>query len=199
MKQFFKRKSDDGTITMEACIVMPVFIFVIVFVYGIMMMFSGQQMITHALIQSAESLSMDSYSDSMLNKEDNLVYRLYKKVITVNGDIKNVLQSETNFSSKKSWTNPEKVKDQSERNKYIKRRFVGFLTNEDDISEGEKQAKELLKKYGVENGLDGIDFSECKLDDKELTVKIKYKQNFLFDFQGLASFDREMEIKVHMW
>lgn len=56
-----KRKSEDGTISLEACIVVPIFIFLILFIYGFIVMFMGQQMISHSMLQSAESLSLDSY------------------------------------------------------------------------------------------------------------------------------------------
>lgn len=38
-----KRKSEDGTISLEACIVVPIFIFLILFIYGFIVMFMGQQ------------------------------------------------------------------------------------------------------------------------------------------------------------
>lgn len=55
-----KRKSEDGTISLEACIVVPI-LFSYTFIYGFIVMFMGQQMISHSMLQSAESLSLDSY------------------------------------------------------------------------------------------------------------------------------------------
>lgn len=66
-----KRKSEDGTISLEACIVVPIFIFLILFIYGFIVMFMGQQMISHSMLQSAESLSIDSYGTEKIRDEDD--------------------------------------------------------------------------------------------------------------------------------
>lgn len=204
MKYSVRKKSEDGTISLEAAIMMPVFIFVIMFIYGIMLMFSGQQLINHALIQSSESLSIDSYADSKLVKDNqtNIVYELYSDLITYDTkkSFLDNLNSRSNFRADQSkWYNPEKKEQYEKRTDVIRRRFIGYLTNEEDVNKGKNEADAILKKYGVKDGIDGVDFSESVIKDGIMTIKAKFKQEFIFDFQGLASFDREIVIKVKMW
>lgn len=202
------KKSENGTISLEAAIMMPIFIFVIMFIYGIMLMFSGQQLINHAMIQSSESLSIDSYAEmAIYNSYGNrdLTYDVYKAFLTcdnkkdpLNNMGSNFIEDTSNFSTNKRWYK-NKTSDYDKRIDIIKRRFIGYLTNEKDIDKGKEEANAILKKYGVKDGIDGIDFSESEISDKVLTIKAKFKQEFIFNFQGLATFDREIVIKTRMW
>ena len=60
------KKNERGAVSLEACIVLPIFIFVLMFFYGLMVFFSGHQLLSHSLIQSAESLSLDPYATEQL-------------------------------------------------------------------------------------------------------------------------------------
>lgn len=205
MKYSIKEKDENGTISLEAAIMMPIFIIVIMLIYGIMLMFSGQQLINHALIQSSESLSIDSYAgeikyDSNSGNRD-LAYDVYKSFVISNGNLLDSLGSTlngndiSNFSTNKKWYNPETASEKKDMIPIVQRRFIGYLTNEKDINQGKEQAKNILEKYGIK---DGIDFS-VEIKDKTLIIKAKFKQDFIFDFHGLASFDREIVTNVRMW
>ena len=56
-----EKNASDGSIIIETSIVVPIFILVILFVYGLFSVTSAQNQITHALIQSSKSLSLDPY------------------------------------------------------------------------------------------------------------------------------------------
>ena len=79
------KKNERGSVTLEASLVLPIFIFIFLFCYGILMMFSGQQLISHALLQSAESLSLDSFAsekigDTGLESAKSAVNMLYESI-----------------------------------------------------------------------------------------------------------------------
>ncbi len=189
MKEIFrhyKMKSENGLISLEACIVLPIFIMLVLFVYGIMIMFCGQHLMAHTLIQSAESLSLDPYSTERLGEinlteASSLVNFLYSKIFT---------DEDKHFSSSEKWYGQT---DDNMRTA-VKDRFVGFL-----CGGSEDQADTMLDFFGVEDGLDGLDFTNTKIEGNELTVTIKYKQEFIFNFDGLASFDREQCFTVVLW
>ena len=61
------------------------------------------------------------------------------------------------------------------------------------------RADEKLKAMGVKNGLAGLDFSDTKIEGNTLTIIVKYKQEFIFNFQGLAAFDRQQKISITLW
>lgn len=187
----FIRRNEKGVVSLEACIVVPIFSLVVLFLYGFIIMFSGQQVMSHALIQCAESLSLDPYSTQKLNLSElegggDLVTSLYAKVFTEGNDF---------FSSTEKWyeNNDELMMET------VKKRFYGFLAGSGSEEEIHQNVNEMLDVLNIEGGINGLDFSETKIENGILMLKVKYKQGFLFDFQGLASFDRKMEIKVKLW
>lgn len=193
-------KSENGVISLEACISVPIFVLVLLFFYGLMVTFSGEQVIKHTLIQSAESLSLDPYAtekfeiksfgDIIESDEEagikDIILALYGS-ITGSGNNKY-------YSSGKKWYSDEK---DSLLLDTVKNRFLGYIAG--SASDVEGKADSILKEIGVQGGISGLDFSETTVDDGTLTVVITYKQEFVFNFQGLAAFDRKLSVSVDMW
>lgn len=181
-------KCEHGVVTLETGIVLPIFIMLLLFFYGIIIMFLGDQAITHALSQAAQSLSLDSYASSMVdyskieNAED-LAQALYS----------NLFDSDEYFSSNAKWH--EEGGDVLLET--VENRFLGYLSG--GRSAPKSYADDLLEYVGVVGGLDGFDFSETNVTDNVLTITVKYQQAFLFDFHGLANIDKEYVISVKMW
>lgn len=180
-----KRKDNDGgVVSLEAAILVPLFIFLMLFFYGIIIMFMGQHMISHAMIQSSQSLSFDPYATERLKKEeiDGLVDSLTSIYLEYGTD--------EHFSSTDKWYSD----NQDMLEEVAKKRFIGFLSGG-----GRDRADRLLNIFGIKGGIDTIDFSGCSVADGVLTFTIKYDQDFIFDFHGLASFERTMSIQAKLW
>mgnify|MGYP005787188067 CR=1 FL=1 len=187
------KKNEHGVVSLEACIVLPIFIFVLMFFYGLMVFFSGHQLLSHSLIQSAESLSLDPYATERLNISwdemeggKDLVQAMYADAFT---------SQDPYFSSNEKWY----AENSDLLIPTVRKRFLGYLVGSGTSSEVEKAADEKLKTIGVQNGLSGLDFSETKVEDGVLTITIKYRQEFVFNFQGLAAFDRQQTITITLW
>lgn len=192
-------KKERGVISLEASIVLPLFIFLLLFFYGFIVSFSGQQAICHSIVQSADSLSLDTYALERINsdnKGEELITNLYS---TVSGFIYNneLKLDNSYFASKEKW-----YADSSKTITEVKKRFTGFLVGDDGSDEDIKgRADRLLKYVGVQNGYDGLDFSETTIDEANntLNIVVKYKEEYVFNFQGLLAFDRRQEFKVKLW
>ncbi len=190
---FKKKNQERGVVSLEACIVLPIFIFVLMFFYGFIVFFSGHQILSHSLIQSAQSLSLDPYAterlstgwDDMENGKD-LVEAMYAEAFTSGDEY---------FSSNEKWydNNDALMKET------VRKRFLGYLVGTGTTSEIETMADQKLKTMGIKNGLSGLNFDDCKIEDGILTMTIKYKQEFIFNFQGLAAFDRQQTISITLW
>lgn len=184
-------KRDSGVVSLEACIVLPIFVFLILFFYGFMFLFAGEQLVSHALIQSAVSLSLDSYavdkfdelSDS--SEVDSFMRDLFNSALVEVAEA----DGETSHSSSEKW-----YADQSSVQSEVESRFISYLANGD-----RETANAKLDQFGVVNGIDGISFSECKVEDDVLTITIEYKQEYLMDAFGLLSYDRTKTITQKMW
>lgn len=220
MLLFFKKK-ECGTVSLEACIALPIFIFILMFFYGLIVAFAGQQMMCHSLIQSAESLALDPYSaekitlffntddvggailnmlptsgtgETMIQDSGDLFESIFGKIFASN--------SSKYFSSSVKWYDEDShiTNYPDDMIETVKNRFIGFIAggggNDGAIVD---RADSRLKELGVKDGLKGLDFSETKIEGDTLTITIKYKQEFIFNFQGVAAFDRKQSVCVNLW
>lgn len=185
MRKKEKLNSINGSVTLEACIVVPLFVLLIVFIYGFMFLFAGEQIVNHALIQSAESLSLDSYATEIIGDTSdpdlkNKIINMYNSSLSGNED----------YASEEKWyENSDNVKTE------VKNRFVAYLADGDI-----EYATSILETFGIKEGLKGINFTECKVtDENDLVISITYEQEFLFNFNGLASVTRTKNITQKMW
>lgn len=185
-----RNTGDKGVISLEACIVLPIFIFLMLFIYGIMIMFYGQHLMMHAMMQSAESLSLDPYATERLAaydaSADSICTILYNKVFT---------DEDKYFSSDQRWY----AENNDLMRTTVKNRFIGFLTGGESSGDTVSRANDMLDFLGIENGINGLDFSETTINGNILTIKMKYKQEFLFNLNGLAAFDREHVFNITLW
>lgn len=176
------KHNNKGSLTLEACIVVPVFIGLMLLVNGLFVMFMGQQIISHTLVQSAKSLSFDCYSTQRVTDDkNNQLAAMFTDIFTIGHG--------NNISTEKWYEDADKVKV------IAKERFLAYLKSSNS------DANELLELVGVENGMNGLDFSESTIDNGRgiLTIKLNYTQNYIYNAMGLASFKRSIYVKVKLF
>jgi hypothetical protein len=170
-------KNENGVVTMEACIVVPAFVLLMLLMNGLFLMFMGQQIIAHAAVQSTKSLALDPYAIQRVegNEQDQLA-DLFVDLFSV---------TSKNHTSTSKWYEGD-VADE------VEDRFMAYLA-------GSGKVDALLELVGVENGRNGLDFSGSTVEDGVLTVKIAYTQNFVYAASDLTSIDREITLKVKLF
>ena len=169
-----KQHKNAGVITLEAAIMMPMFILLMLFLYAFFIFFMGQQIMSHTAIQTAKSLSFDPYA--VERADGNSLYEMVH-------DISDLAFS-GHYSSSEKWYTSSRS---SKLPEVAKERFFAFLPNQTDHNG-------LLKLIGVEN----LEFSGSSVEDGVLTLKITYVQNFAFQLAELTSFDRVITLKVKL-
>lgn len=73
-------KKEKGLLSLEACIFVTVFLFVMLFAYSFFIVFEARNEFGHALLATTQSLSLDTYEHKNIAQTDNissLIYRLY--------------------------------------------------------------------------------------------------------------------------
>ena len=175
-----KEGTERGSMTLEACMVVPMFIALMLLVNGLFIFFIGQQVIANALVQSAKSLSFDPYAIERIQGEDTsfiaeLIQGAYDLLDVGGGD----------YVSSTKWYEEDDIVDE------VKDRFLLYLspTNADNM----------LKTFGIKNGVAGLDFSESSIEDGILTIKVSYVQEFIFNAMDLASFDDSMQVQIKLF
>lgn len=177
-----KNHKKRGSMTLEACMVVPIFIILMLAVNGLFLMFMGQQILSHTVIQSAKSMAYDPYASQRVtaNEGDKLSDMFVDLFSYANGE----------FTSPEDW-----YKDGSffSVSQVAEDRFFAFLGKDAST------ADTLLELVGVRGGRSGLDFSECKVEDGVLTYKVLYTQEFPMSTADFTSFKRELAVQVKLF
>lgn len=183
-----KKDNECGVISLEACIVVPIFMMLIMFIYGFMLMFTGDFLVSHALYQSAESLSYDAYAN------DKLASAGMGDISGIDSLLTNVINLFTETSDDGGFVNATQwyKGGDSDVEQAVKERFIAYFSGGD-----EAKMKDMLHVCGIDE--DSLDFSESSIEGNDLIIKIKYNQSFLFDINGLASFDYTKKARVRLF
>lgn len=186
-----KLKEKSGVITLEACISLILFTFLMLFFSGLMVLYAAQSEMSHVLLETSESMSLDPYAIKRLNTtgdmiEANLGTYVSQFITMVFGNNGN----NPYFATSVHWYDSEK----DELPNIAKNRFIGYLSNGD-----ESKADDILKRYNVVSGLSGLDFSESKVDNGNLYLKVKYTLEYEFNPFGLFTIPMEQTVKVKLF
>lgn len=176
-----------GTMTLEMAIVLPIFIFIFLFIFSLFWTVSAQNQITHALVQSSKSMSLDSY----LTESYTSAYKSDTSFWSGVGDMLTDLMRLTTDDSFTSYT--DWYESSTGSSSVAKDRFVGYLTGGDEDAADDK-----LRHLGVVGGLDGITFT-MEIDDELMTVTISYELEYVFDFFGIGKIPMEQSITTRLW
>lgn len=175
-----RNNANSGSISLEASIIVPMFIMLMLLVNGLFIMFMGQQIMTNTLVQSAKSLAYDPYSTQRVGDGASIsLMAMFTDIFSVVGG---------DYTSTEEW-----YSDTDDLEDIIAERFAVYLRSDRDAAE------KLLANIGVENGIDGLDFSGSKVEDGVLTICLKYNQEYIFNTFGFASFERTMSVQVKLF
>ncbi len=181
-----KVKSREGSVTLEAAIILPIFIFVFLSIFGLFGMINARQEITRAMIQAGKSLSLDPYATEMLEKANDKKFRTAEQYL-----MSKVRQA----SSKEKYTNITKWYEGGDVSGVAKDRFIAYFAGGD-----ESKANEKLKWMGVEGGLDGLKVDGSISGKRELELKTEYQLKFLFDFIQVGDVGKVKTTSTHwLW
>lgn len=184
------KRNMRGSITLETSLVLPIFIFLFLAINGLFIIVTAQNQISHAFIQAGKSLSLDAYHTEKSGSVARSDTTRWEGAGDLLSDIIRVGNNQY-LASSSDWYNAE-----STAKKAIKKRFIGYLTG--GQGDAKAQADTMLEAYSVIDGLDGIKF-DCKIDGNIITMTIKYKLQFWFDFLDAGKIPVEQSLKIRMW
>lgn len=179
------KDSTKGMVILETSIVLPLFMLIILFIYGLFSVTSAQNQMTHALIQSSKSLSLDPYLTEHIDsasEADTFWSSLGSMVLDFAR-----LSNDKHFSASDDW-----YKGTGDST-LAKDRFVGFLTGGDETVADEK-----LKNLGIVNGLNGVTF-DMTISGEDMKITMKYEIQFWFDAFDLGKIPMEQSITTKLW
>lgn len=170
--------NEKGLLSLEACISLFLFIFLMLFMYSFFVVFEARNQIAHTTLQTANSLTLDSFENDVAGTNDEAAGVLFK-LYGMGAEALN----HNNYRDY-SWTSTD-IKTVDSNNKtvltnefmtIIKNRFAAYLTGNE-----EKDAEALLKKYHVKGGMDGLDFSDSYLDGNDIHIVVNYTLEYEYN------------------
>lgn len=199
---------EDGSVTVEATLCVTLFMIFALFLTTLFYTVYVQEAISHSIIQTADSLSMEAYSIKKLQPDENTGV---KAAITALGvRLFSTSNSDEHFYTEQRWFAEDRLEEQYveraeisagnpalrtiDLSEIIKTRFVGFFANGD-----EEYADAFLKKMGVVDGLNGISFTESQVKNGNLYIKAKFKVKYLINIGKIGEINASQEYCSKIW
>lgn len=159
------KKREQGILSVEASIVLTLMLMAILFLFGFGRVYRAQSLVSHATLQSADAVALESYLRETALQSDvsDVVY----------------LASQLSDSTAINAEGLESLRS-ADLPKIAKEKFVAAISN------SEADADKKLKSLGIKDGLAGIDFTECKMDlqNDDVIVAIRYEIEMQFPIFG---------------
>lgn len=179
-----------GMVTLEACVSVLSFLLLMLLLSSLFVMFMAQNMTAHALLQTAESLSLDAYTITTMKLGDSSIGSVGQMLGKITTKLHGNSDNNPYFVTDKSWFDGDSVLVATE----VKNRFIGYLTGGD-----ESQAKELLKQMNVVKGLDGLDFSGSYVENGVLYAVVRYELEYDFNIWNVKPEAVEQKACAKLW
>ena len=192
------REKQEGYLSLEACIVVPLFLFFVLTMYGLITVFMAQNIIGHVLVESAQSLALDAYATNKLSQPNGLIdlgINLVMELTDLDAD-------DPSFSNSERWYDRKHGATQEDWVEAVEARFLGYLAGRADsetLEDTKSRADDILQALRVTGGVSGLDFSESDLRGSDLYVKVTYNIEFFFNPFGLAEFSTTQQASARMW
>ncbi|MCI9143766.1 MAG: hypothetical protein HFH87_14330 [Lachnospiraceae bacterium] len=189
-----KRSGEKGLLSLEACITLPIFMFLMFFLYSFFVVFEARNEMAHVLLSTADSLSFDANENSGLGESGTvgqIIYGLYGSATNSNSD----------FTDYRTWYKSTTAEDDQGNQTIdgtfediVRIRFIAYLTGGDS-----RKAEEMLKRYHVKGGVDGLDFSGSRVEDGKLYLSVRYTLEYEFRVFNGGEAQFEQSVCSRLW
>ncbi len=158
-----------GSLTVEASIGLTAFIFLILVILGLHRAYEAQSIVSHATLQTSQALAVESYfretmaSTDIAGNTSKFISFLSELGLDVSG------ADDWYDSLGASGTELEAV---------IKETFAYAVAK--DV----QTANNVLKSVGIEDGIDGLDFSNSSVTGSEIIINVRYTLDLPFSVWG---------------
>lgn len=188
-----EKNGEKGLLSLEACIFVTIFLFLMLFLYSFFVVFETRNAIGHVVLATANSMSMDAYQNTTMSDSDTIMeilYRLYGYTTNDN----------STFTDYREWYSFSEAEEGEEATlsadfpQVLEDRFVAFLTNGHP-----EDAEEILERYNIVGGLNGLDFSQSTVKDGKLYVSVSYTMEYEFKVFDVGEVEMTQSACSKIW
>lgn len=187
-------KSRSGIIAIEALFGIMFFMFFMLTMFSYMVLFMAQNMIGHAMIQTADSLALESYGieknhDKTIEIGDLAVAIVEK--LESGADHQGADGTDTGeFSTKARWFDK---KESGRVPKIVEERFEAYFAG------GPERTKEILNVLHVHN----LEFKDSKVENQDLVITASYDIDLLFGYHigshRIGKYQTSQQVVSRLW
>lgn len=187
-------ESKRGVITLEACVSVLSFLILMLLLSSLFVMFMAQNATAHAVLQTTQSLSIDSYAgDKIGTGGTGSVSDVVVSIGTFFDGLFGSSNNNSDFANNEKWYDVTS-NDNSKIAAAAKTRFIAYISGGD-----EQEADKTLKHMNVVDGISGIDFSESYIANNTLYVIANYKLQYNFNIWNVGDVDVKQEACSKLW
>lgn len=171
------KKREDGYLTVEATISLTFFLFFLVFLMNFGHIYRAQNYVTHGIMQTGKYLSFSSFTYEQVSATNEMV-----RLLTSIGML--------------GYKNANHVENLWRSGLYslaVKSAFQHCA------SENPSRTDFWLKKYGLKNGVDSIDFQKTKIEGNHLVIEINYDVDLPFKFFHYEKITLHQRVVYGLW
>lgn len=183
---------EGGSIALEACLSLTLFLIVMLALYSMICMFTAQSMIAHALQQAGQSIALENYKNSTMDVDTLQKIPLYLLEQLTDGlgqKSSAILDTDGGTFSNSGKVSKFNVK------RVAKERVASYLNG------STKEADQFLKDIGIVKGLEGLNFEGTTVSGDDITIQVSYKVRLLFYLEmfDFGEFDSTQKVCCRLW
>ena len=209
-------RSESGVLTLEASICLTLFIFLMLFIYSFFVVFEARNVMAHAVLSTTDSLALDVYRTDKLQGSDDMAAffdTLFHAALPNDSPFVTNTKWYTLNEYSSDWNNniyagegsgdDENYLDEYGNKAYVssafaevvKTRFFAYLAGSDQKDDIEN----VLNRYHVVGGMEGIDFSKSRIIGDKLFIVISYQLDYEYDVMNLLGIQFEQSACSKLW
>lgn len=178
------RKKTDGVLSIEAAISLTMLIFIVMFVLDIGYVYRAENMVYHAMLQTARTASLYDYEINGVGETatEQVINQFMRLIGIGTSSVKDELK--------------EAVKDENAPE-------IAKIIFKGSVAEQQDEAKYILNEYNVKkiNFEDSKFVEECteNIKDKDIIIVAKYEVELVVPVFGIESIDIKQSAKSRLW
>ncbi len=189
-----RKKRESGLLSLEACIAVTIFIFLMLFMFSYFGVFEARNEMAHAVLATANSLGLDAYESDALTGADTITSVL-REFSGASG------AGDSPYTDRRKWYNGANV-TQDDGSTVLsgdfadvaRTRFLAYLGGGDPA-----QAEKVLKRYNIRDGVDGLDFSGSHSDGEKVWLSVRYTIDYEFRVFHTTGLEMEQTACSKLW
>lgn len=170
------KNKQDGSLTIEATLVLTSFLFAMMFLFNIAVIYHIQNEVVHGLSQTGKYLAFSSYE---YGEGDSGIASILDFGTEISG-----FWGSPGGGAQRHW------KWGKNYDEAAKEMFEYFC--EGDLLEENP-------KYGLMEGIDSMDFSKTSKDDENLYIRVTYTVHLPFAFWGIDKVEMHSQMVCGLW